>query len=118
MYYVYHHIRNDTGLPFYVGKGKNDRASSKKNRNKHWHHIVESAGYHYEIVCAGLDEELAFLCESELIDQYRRLGYVLANYTNGGEGPSGYKHTEESKEKNERSQTRWVHKSVYRRAPC
>jgi len=99
MYYVYIHKRCDSGMPFYVGKGKNDRAYSKKNRNKHWHHIVESCGYNVEVLINGVDEEFAFFCEQEVIDKYRRLGYTLANYTNGGEGPAGYKHTEESKQK-------------------
>jgi hypothetical protein len=58
---------------------------------------VESSGHVCEVLVDGLDEELAFLCEKELIDQYRRLGYNLVNYTDGGEGWSGRKHTDESK---------------------
>lgn len=86
IFYVYCHLRLDTASPFYVGKGKDDRVTSKKNRNTHWRHIAESIGYSYAIVAENLNEELAFLCEVELIDQYRRLGYQLANYTDGGDG--------------------------------
>lgn len=83
VFYVYYHIRTDTGAPFYVGKGKADRVTSKKNRNKHWHHIVELAGYTYDYVATGLDEELAFLCERELIDQTRAQTCPGADWVKG-----------------------------------
>lgn len=85
-FYIYTHIRGDNGRPFYVGKGTGRRAASKSGRNTHWHRIVAKHGYDVRIVADGLDEELAFLGEVELIDKMRRLGATLANMTAGGEG--------------------------------
>ena len=98
-YYVYVHRRNDNKEFFYVGKGKNKRHLSTKNRNKHWTHIVESVGYSSYIVISGIDEELAFLCEIELISKLRSLNCNLVNYTDGGDGWSGGKHSEQTKHK-------------------
>ena len=87
MFYVYEHIRKDTNIPFYVGKGKDYRANSKQNRNIYWKRVVEKAnGYTINYLAKDIDEELAYLCEQERIDQLKRLGYKLANLTVGGEG--------------------------------
>jgi len=86
MFYVYEHIRKDTNIPFYVGKGKGYRANSTQNRNIYWKRVVEKAGYTINYVAKGIDEELAYLCEQERIDQLKRLGCKLANLTVGGEG--------------------------------
>lgn len=99
MYYIYAHTRNDTNEPFYVGKGKGKRCHSKKGRNEYWHRVAEKHGYQIKIVVDNLDEELAFLAEAECIDLYKRLGYKLVNMTDGGEGASGYQHTQEHKAK-------------------
>lgn len=94
MFYVYEHIRNDTNAIFYVGKGKEYRAYAKRNRNPYWHNVVnKSNGYTVRFVAKGLDEELAYLCEEERIDQLKRLGIELANINAGGAGVgSGDKH--------------------------
>ena len=93
MFYVYEHIRNDTNTVFYVGKGKGIRAYTKRDRNEHWHNIVNKAGFTARIVAQDLDEELAYLCEEERIDQLTRLGVKLANICPGGKGVgSGEKH--------------------------
>lgn len=99
IYYVYEHIRLDTQEVFYVGKGKNKRCYSTKNRNKHWHNIVNKCGYSVNIIVQNIDEELSFLVEKELISKYKKLKYSLVNYTDGGEGFSGAKHTEETRKK-------------------
>ena len=71
---------------------------SKYRRNAYWKNIVAKAGgYEVRKVFEHKDEELLFLVEQERIDQLRRLGFKLANLTDGGEGPSGYRHTEETK---------------------
>jgi len=86
MFYVYEHIRKDTNIPFYVGKGKGYRANSTQNRNIYWKRVVEKAGYTINYLAKDIDEELAYLCEQERIDQLKRLGCKLANLTVGGEG--------------------------------
>jgi len=87
-YYVYEHIRKDTGCVFYVGKGKKNRAFHFLNRNKHWSNIANKAGVDVSFLITNIDEELAFLVEIERIDQLRRLGLKLTNLTDGGEGSS------------------------------
>ena len=100
MLYIYEHIRPDTNAVFYVGKGTNKRMHSKHRRNAHWNSIVRKAGgFVVREVIRHEDEELVFLAEQERIDQLKRLDVKLANKTDGGEGPSGYRHTEEAKRK-------------------
>ena len=100
MLYIYEHIRPDTNAVFYVGKGTDKRMHSKHRRNAHWNNIVRKAGgFTVCEVCRHENEELVFLAEQERIDQLKRLGVKLANKTDGGEGPSGYRHTEETKQK-------------------
>ena len=100
MLYIYEHIRSDTNAIFYVGKGTDKRMHSKHRRNAHWNNIVRKAGgFTVREVCRHEDEELLFLAEQERIDQLKRLGVKLSNKTNGGEGPSGYRHTEATKQK-------------------
>jgi hypothetical protein len=97
MFYVYEHIRLDTNAIFYVGKGCGARVRSKDRRNKHWHSIVKKSGYFGQILVKNRDEELIFLAEQERIDQLKRLGFKLANKTDGGGGGiKGYRHTQES----------------------
>lgn len=87
MFYVYEHIRNDTNAVFYVGKGKDYRANARTDRNIHWQRVVNKAGgFSINFVAKDMDEELAYLCEQERIDQLKRLGAKLVNLTVGGEG--------------------------------
>jgi hypothetical protein len=97
--YVYEHIRKDTNAVFYVGKGTGYRYTSKENRNNHWHNIVKKHGFTVNFIAKNLDEELAHLCEIERIDQLKRIGIKLCNATNGGEGISGHKHSDQTKQK-------------------
>ena len=99
MYYIYQHSKADTNEVFYIGKGKGNRLNTKRGRNQYWHNVVDKHGFTAKIIANNLDEELAFLCEVEAIDLYRRLGIQLVNATDGGEGASGYKHTEEHRQK-------------------
>ena len=96
-FYIYQHRKADTNEIFYVGKGKNTRLNQSKGRNEYWHRVVAKHGFIAEYIAQNLDEELAFLAEMEAIDVYRRRGIQLVNATDGGEGASGYKHTEEHK---------------------
>lgn len=87
MFYVYEHIRPDTNRVFYVGKGSGYRAVTTQHRNLYWKRIVKKAGgFTVKKIVENVNEELAFLAEQERIDQLKRLGYKLANLTDGGEG--------------------------------
>lgn len=99
-FYVYQHRRADDNKIFYVGKGKKDRLNHTKGRSTYWHNVVAKHGFISEKIADNLDEELAFLCEMEAIDAYRRRGIKLVNMTDGGEGTSGFSnpHTEEHKQ--------------------
>jgi hypothetical protein len=94
-FYVYVHRRLSDNKPFYVGKGKSRRAWDCKNRNKHWNNIVDKHGLVVEIVFDSLLETEAFQCEIDTILEFKYFNYELCNYTNGGEGLSGFKWTEE-----------------------
>ncbi len=98
MFYVYEHIRPDTGAIFYVGKGSGYRNKSTCDRNRHWKFIVNKAGgFSSKILFYNESEELVLLAEEERIDQLKRLGVKLCNMTKGGEGISGFSHSPETK---------------------
>jgi len=97
-FYVYEHIRRDTGAVFYIGKGRGGRHCSKRDRNQYWHNVVNKAGgFDSRVVIEDQSEELILLAEIEKINQLRMLGVTLVNLTDGGEGITGLKHSEESK---------------------
>lgn len=103
IFYVYEHWRLDTDTCFYVGKGSGRRAYSRSMRNVHWKNIVsklERTGFAYEvrIVASGLSEKEAFNLEIDRISFWKDI-VDLANQTDGGEGTSGYKKSEEEKDK-------------------
>lgn len=92
--YVYVHLRATDDSVFYVGKGTLKRAWSRTGRNRWWRFIVAKYGYEVAIVKDGLSEACAFSLERMLISVYRA---SLCNITDGGEGASGYKHSDETK---------------------
>ena len=95
VYYVYIYLRLD-GSPYYVGKGCNGRWKGKN-------HSVEVPSTDRVIFAiTNTSEEWAHFMEMELIDLYGRLNDgtgILENWTDGGEGISGYIYTEEHKRK-------------------
>lgn len=112
MFYLYRHIRLDTGMPFYIGIGKKInkfstikmeyyRAFASQYRNKYWHHVVNKHDYVVEILYECDNQEEIILKEKEFITLYKRkeLGGILVNLTDGGEGISGVVFTEESRQK-------------------
>lgn len=105
-YYVYEWVRLDTNEPFYVGKGQGDRCYRKKRgNNQHFNNIVKNIPTAVVILHEGLTEEQALEIECWYIHQYEfEWGYNLVNLTEGGEGVTGYRHSEEEIKRN-RSQT-------------
>lgn len=89
--------------PFYVGKGNSFRVSNLK-RNRLHTNIMNKYGIKRLIVLETDDETEALSKEIELIAEYNTCIYDEgswgANFTRGGEGTSGMKHSEESKRKN------------------
>lgn len=104
VFYVYEHWRLDRDECFYVGKGKGNRAYKMRDRNSHHRAIMdklsrEGSGVEIRMVATGLTEDNAFALEIERIAFWRKAGIDLANYTIGGDGVSGFKMSDEAKEK-------------------
>ena len=96
-YYVYLYLREDE-TPYYVGKGKGNRAFSKSGRSVHLPLDKTKIIFYSK----NLTEDEAFKLEKELIKKYGRKDNgtgILTNLTDGGEGISGQIHSEESKNK-------------------
>lgn len=95
-YYTYAYLRED-GTPYYIGKGKGDRAYTK-------HHKIPVPKDRNKILFLkeNLTEEEAFKHEIYMIAILGRKDLetgILRNRTNGGEGSSGRIVTEEHREK-------------------
>ena len=97
-FYVYVHRRFSDNKPFYVGKGKGNRAYTETGRNKYWKSTKDKYGLIVEIIFDNLSEIEAFQCEIDTIAEFKYFGYPLTNLTNGGDGTSGYKVTDEAKQ--------------------
>ena len=96
---VYFHRRNDTGNIFYVGTGNAKRPYAKKSRNQYWKNINEKHGITVEIYRDELSTHCANSLERIVIYILRKSGVILANLTDGGEGPLGMVHSLESRRK-------------------
>ena len=108
MFYVYlYRDPSRNNEPIYVGKGKNNRSTSHltlKKKHPFYNRIqfMKKNGVNpiIEYLFENLDESQAFVYEIEFIAKYGRkdLGLgTLLNLSNGGEGPSGHKASEETK---------------------
>jgi len=104
-FYVYEHWRTDRQECFYVGKGQGSRAWDLRHDRNKWHSAIvgklERDGLTVDVkVIFSCDlEEDAFRKERERIAHWRSNGIRLVNLTDGGEGQSGYKHTDETRER-------------------
>ena len=65
----------------------------------YWNRTVEKYGYTVELLFTDLDEPSALSLETDLIRNFKIYGAILCNLTEGGEGTSGYRMSEESKKK-------------------
>lgn len=89
MYYTYAYLRED-GTPYYIGKGKDNRINRKRSFELP---PVERRIY----LKTNLTEEEAFRHEQYIIDVIGKDN--LINKTTGGQGISGLRHTDATKEK-------------------
>lgn len=104
-FYTYVHHRADDGQVFYVGKGKGARAQSSKGRNPFWHRTAKKHGIRVEIAAPWSTEAEAFEHEKFLIACFRDMGHPLSNLTDGGEGVSGLKFSDEARARMVQRQT-------------
>lgn len=97
-FYVYEHWRPDKDTCFWVGKGRGRRAYSFKRSSRYNRVIAKLArmGMRAEVrmVAEALSEQDALNIEMERIAFWRAAGPDLCNVTDGGDGVSGYRHTE------------------------
>jgi hypothetical protein len=82
--YVYAWFNDESPLPFYIGKGVDDRAWRRHSDNdgrSHWCQQVKasSLGFRVEVIRENLTNEGAMLLESALITFVSGCGRVLAN---------------------------------------
>lgn len=111
-FYTYLHS-SPTGIPFYVGKGVDDRAFSFSKRSHDWKRAVKHYdGLSIKIIAEWNTEQEAFEHEKVLISVFKGMGYSLANKTEGGLGQFGMKHTEETKRKKSLLLKGYVHKKI------
>jgi len=95
-FYAYLWLRTD-GTPYYVGKGCDDRAFVQEN-----HYCPVPSDRSHILILDRATEQEAFTAETELIHNWGRKDAgtgILRNLTDGGDGSSGYRHTEDALQK-------------------
>jgi hypothetical protein len=95
-YYVYEYLRIDN-TPYYIGKGRKNRAFTKQG-----HTVPSPSRDRIRFVAENLSAEDAKNLEIELINKYGRKDIgtgILRNMTDGGEGSPGRIATEEQRRK-------------------
>ena len=100
LFYTYAYLR-ENGTPYYIGKGKGRRAFRKEGRA-----IKTPPKGRILLLKTGLTEEQAFRHEVYMIALYGRKDLrtgILYNFTDGGEGASGVKDSEETRKKKSQS---------------
>jgi hypothetical protein len=97
IFYTYAYLRED-GTPYYIGKGKGNRAWDKGSRKT----LPPTDSSRILILKKGLSEQDAFRHEIYMIFVFGRKDVgtgILLNFTDGGEGLTGGVHSEETREK-------------------
>lgn len=91
------------GAVFYIGKGKKNRATQRRQRSKLWEECAKN-GYVVEIIKENMTEK------QSLAEEMLFIGILnpKANLTWGGQGTSGFKHNPETvKKRNLLMKKRW-----------
>jgi NUMOD3 motif len=85
-YYVYQYVRDDN-TPYYIGKGKLDRAW-KSHKRSNGSDPLPADKTKIQIIKENLTEEDAYDLEKQLISEFglKADGGILVNLTYGGEG--------------------------------
>ena len=97
MYYTYAYLREDK-TPYYIGKGKGRRAYSNNGKPC----VVPKNRDRIIFLKKNITEDEAYKHETYMISVFGRIDNgtgILRNKSDGGEGKSGYVHTEEAKNK-------------------
>lgn len=127
-HYIYRHIRLDKNEPFYIGQGKYllktggkkgiyFRARVTHKLNNIWKSITDKTDYKVEILFDNLTKEEVNIKEIELIKLYGKIFNntgILANFTDGGEGSSGFIPTAETRKKMSETQKKRVFTTEHR----
>lgn len=108
MFYIYGYYEKDYAEPFYIGKGHGNRAwdhlqLSKGDQSTPFYKKLASLNWQAEIIILeeGMTENEAFEFEVQSIAFFGRKDQgagPLLNLTDGGEGATGFKHSEATKE--------------------
>jgi hypothetical protein len=91
-FYVYMHCKASDNTPFYIGKGRGNRAKDKRGRSRLWHLTVKKHGLRVKIVESKVSAAQAFELEELLIAEIGRVDLgtgTLVNHTCGGDGVAG-----------------------------
>ena len=108
-FYIYMYLDLDN-VPFYIGKGKNNRYKVQNHLKKHNTNAflrsklrkVATKNVKIHFLHKNITEKEAFYWERYWIKYYGRRDKgegTLCNLTDGGEGISGYTHSDEAKQK-------------------
>jgi hypothetical protein len=89
-FYTYAHFASGSQSPFYIGKGKNDRAHIFNGRSQEWKRMA-SSGVDVKILAFWQTASEAYQHEKFLIACFQGIGAPLANKNAGGSGQSNPK---------------------------